>query len=367
MKTILHIIDTTGPGGAETVFIDLLTRLSKDKYRAIVVIRGKGWVFDELKRHGVTPIILDAKGSFNWRYLLSLRKIIKNEKVDLIQSHLLGSNLYSALAGLLTRTPVVATFHGSVDVGTRERFNKLKFAVINAGVNRVIAVSKDLSFDLIKRTSIKKSKLKIIYNGIAVDEFNEPHSNELRIKFGWNDDVIIIGSLGNIRTAKAYDKLLLSAALLKDSNLNFRFVIAGQGGNELHKKLLSLRKELKLIEYVHFLGFNDAPARFLSNLDLLLLSSISEGFSIATLQAMASKIPVLATRSGGPEEILSHGETGWLVKAGDAKAIATELERLFLDIGLMKNITRNAHNAVAEKFSISKTLMEYESVYNELI
>ena len=60
MKTILHIIDTTGPGGAETVFIDLATRFPKEKYRSVVVIRGKGWVYDELCRRGVTPILLNA-------------------------------------------------------------------------------------------------------------------------------------------------------------------------------------------------------------------------------------------------------------------------------------------------------------------
>ena len=93
MKTILHIIDTTGPGGAETVFIDLATRLPKDRYRPVIVIRGKGWVFDELCRRGITPVLLDAKGSFNWRYLLAQCKIIKRERVDLIQSHQLGSNV----------------------------------------------------------------------------------------------------------------------------------------------------------------------------------------------------------------------------------------------------------------------------------
>jgi len=61
MKTILHTIDTNGPGGAETVFIDLVTRLPKDKYRSVVVIRGKGWIFDELRSRGISPILLDAK------------------------------------------------------------------------------------------------------------------------------------------------------------------------------------------------------------------------------------------------------------------------------------------------------------------
>ena len=133
LKTILHVIDTTGPGGAETVFIDLATRLPKEKYRSLALIRGKGWVYEELCRRGLEPVLLDCKGSFNWRYLLQLRNLIRKEEVDLIQSHLLGSNVYCALAGLLTATPVVATFHGSVDIGERERFKGLKFGAIQAG------------------------------------------------------------------------------------------------------------------------------------------------------------------------------------------------------------------------------------------
>jgi len=102
MKTILHSIDTTGPGGAETVFIELATRLPADKYRSVVVIRGKGWVYEELCRRGITPVLLDTRGSFNLRYLMGLRKIIRDEGVDLIQAHLLGTSVYCSLAGLLT-------------------------------------------------------------------------------------------------------------------------------------------------------------------------------------------------------------------------------------------------------------------------
>ena len=73
----------------------------------------------------------------------------------MVQSHLLGSNVYCAMAGLLTRTPVVTTFHGSVDIGERERFKWLKFAAINAGARCVVAVSEDLKDDILKRTPLR--------------------------------------------------------------------------------------------------------------------------------------------------------------------------------------------------------------------
>ena len=320
MKTILHIIDTTGPGGAETVFIDLITHLPVQAYRSVVVIRGKGWVYETLCRRGAKPILLDAKGSFNWRYLWALVKLIRREKVDLIQSHLLGSNVYASLAGLLARVPVVATFHGAVDVSEKERLMSLKFAVINFGARAIVAVSKDLRDNIVNRTSLRSNKTKVVYNGIDTADFSRHKSDAIRQQFGWPDDDIIIGCLGNIRPAKAYDVLLKAAALVREADAeqpgrSMRFVIAGHFKGRLYQQLLELKKELNLDDYVHFLGFNDDLAEFLSNLNLFLLTSSSEGFSIATIQAMAAGLPVIATRSGGPQEIITHDENDTYILA----------------------------------------------------
>lgn len=367
MKTILHIIDTTGPGGAETVFIDLATRLPGDKYLPVVVIRGKGWVYEELCRRGVEPILLDAKGSFNWRYLLELRRLVQREGVDLIQSHLLGSNVYASLAGLFTGKPVVATFHGAVDIGKKERLKWLKFWAINSGTRCVVAVSDSLRDNIIRRTAIKASKVRVIYNGINTADFQRPHANNLRRLFGWDENAIIVGSLGNIRTAKGYDILLQAAASLKTSTTPFRFVIAGQGKPGLYDDLLKLRAELGLEEHVHFLGFNEDPADFLSNLDVFLLSSTSEGFSIATIQAMASGLPVVVTRSGGPEEIVTHGENGWLVEAGSAEAIGAALEKLGTDQVLRQRLARAGKAHALAAFDIGAMLAGYEKIYQNLM
>ena len=221
IKTILHTIDTTGPGGAETVFIDLATRMQSDKYHSLVVISGKGWVYDELCRRGIEPIILETKGSFNLRYLFSLCKLITRENVDLVQSHLMGTSVYCSLAGMLTRRPVVATFHGSVDFSGVERFQKLKFGAINKGANYIVAVSDNLRKELVNDTPVNARKTRIIYNGIDTDSFQGEHSDSLRQQLGLRQDDILVGSLGNVRTSKGYQVLLQAAALLNDSAHSF--------------------------------------------------------------------------------------------------------------------------------------------------
>lgn len=364
-KTILHIIDTTGPGGAETVFIDLITYLPRKQYRPIVVIRGKGWVYDALQRRGIEPVLLDAKGSFNWPYLKSLVTLIRREKVDLIQSHLLGSNIYASLAGLLSRTPVVATFHGNVDVAEKERLLWLKFAAINYGAVAIIAVSNALRDNIVQRTCLRSDKTQVIYNGINTSNFQRDKSNRLRQQFGWNKDEIIIGSLGNIRPAKAYDVLLQAAALLKDKQQSYRFVIAGQGKGHLYQNLLQLQADLALDDQVQFSGFNDDPAEFLSNLDLFLLSSSSEGFSIATIQAMAAGLPVIATRSGGPQEIITHAENGWLVDVDKPQQIAEAIEKLTNDKDLSKQLAKAGQKHVIQTFDIKNMINSYEAIYQK--
>lgn len=367
MKTILHIIDTTGPGGAETVFIDLATRFPKEKYRSVVVIRGKGWVYDELCRRGVTPILLNAKGSFNWSYLLGLRKIIQREGVDLIQSHLLGANVYCSLVGLLTGKPVIATFHGAVDIGENERLKGLKFAAINAGASCIIAVTDSLLDDIIGRTSLRANKASVIYNGIDASAFIRPHSSTLREKYGWGENEIIIGSLGNIRPAKGYDILLKAAALLERSEHSYRFVIAGQGKGALYDSLLVLRKELGLEEKVQFLGFIDDAADFLASVDIFLSSSISEGLPLSAIQAMVAELPMVATRCGGYEGLITDGENGLLVEVNNPDAIAETIEMLAADSALQCKLAKNAKTFAIETYDLQVMLKAYEQVYDDFL
>ena len=367
MKTILHTIDTNEPGGAETIFIDLATGLQKEQYRSIVVICGKGWIYDELCKRGIVPILLNTKGSFNWRYLKGLITLIRREKVDLIQSHLFGSNVYCSIAGLLTHIPVVATFHGAVDIEVDERFVNLKIGAVNFGADRVIAVSDSLRDTLIKRDKLKGDKVEVIYNGIMTSDFQRQRSTNLRKQYGWCDEDIIIGCLGNIHPAKGYDVLLQAAATLKNKAVTYRVVIAGQEKPGLYDDLLKMRLELGLEDIVQFIGFYDDPAGFLASIDLFLLPSISEGFSIATIQAMAANLPVIVTRSGGPEEIVTHNVDGWMIEAGSADAIVGAVEKLVSDTVLQKRLAVRGREHAIEKFDIDTMMDAYKAVYVDLL
>jgi glycosyltransferase involved in cell wall biosynthesis len=194
-----------------------------------------------------------------------------------------------------------------------------------------------------------------------------PRTRTLRQKFGWSGDELVIGSLGNIRPAKGYDILLQAAALLEQHHHKYRFVIAGQCNTSLYDEMLLLRRELGLENTVQFLGYIEDAANFLSNIDIFLSSSISEGLPLSAIQAMVAKLPVVATRCGGYEELVKHRENGWLVEISNPQAIAGALVMLADKSELRDTLAEKANKHAIETFDLEVMLAAYEETYDRLM
>lgn len=366
MKNILHAIDTSGPGGAETVFLALARGLDPTKYRSYAVIKSEGWVAGQLRKFGLEPFFADAKGSFNLRYLYQLVRIIRKYKIDIVQSHLFGSNVYCSLAGWICRVPVISVFHGAVDVNPNSKLLRTKFHILNRGSAKVVCVSQSLSNTMLKSGMLAHHKSVVIYNGIDTHLFRPQRNQYLKNQLNLTANDIIIGAMGNIRRPKAYDVLLHAAALLVKKSTYYKFMIAGDGSGRLYEDLLKLREELGLKAHVFFLGFQEDVAQVLNNFDIFLLSSTTEGFSIATIEAMACGLPVVVTRSGGPEEIVTHGENGLLVDVASASQIAGAITLIANDAALKTRLVQNARANVMARFSMDSMLHAYENLYASL-
>ena len=363
MKNILHAIDTSGPGGAETVFLALARGLDPAQYRSYAVIKSEGWVAGQLRKSGLEPFFADAKGSFNLKYLYQLVRIIRKYKIDVIQSHLFGSNVYCSLAGWICRVPVISVFHGAVDVNPHSKLLHTKFRILNRGSAKVVFVSQSLNDTVLKSGMLARRKSVVIYNGIDTRLFRPQRNPHLRNQLGLATDDIVIGAMGNIRRPKGYDVLLHAAALLVKKSTRYKFMIAGDGSGRLYEDLLKLREDLGLKAHVFFLGFQEDVTQVLNNFDIFLLSSTTEGFSIATIEAMACGLPVVVTRSGGPEEIVTHAENGLLVDVASAPQIADAIALIAHDTALKARLAQKARADVVARFSLDAMLRAYENLY----
>lgn len=366
MIRVLHSIDTTGPGGAETVFVNLIKGLDAQKFESIVVIRGPGWVCDTLRLNGVEPIFVQSRGGFNIRYLWELVGIIRKHKINIVLSHLLGSNLYCSLAGMICCVPVISTFHGFVDSSETERLMSLKVRMINWGSKKIVFVSDMLREHFVQKHGFADSKAVTIYNGIDTSIFKPQKDDSIRKELGILSEHIVIGAVGNIRTAKGYHGFLNAAKLIYEKHPECRFVIAGHGEGDLYLSLLALRVELGLERVVFCIGFRDNVGIVYNNFDIFVLPSISEGFSISTIEAIACGLPVIVTRSGGPEDIISDGESGILVTA-NKEEIARGVIFLIENEGIRRRITNFSRDNVVCKYSTTRMIEKYSSCLSQFV
>jgi glycosyltransferase involved in cell wall biosynthesis len=366
MKTIFHVIETVGPGGAETVFIQLATRESKE--RNIAALPGPGWVADTLKAEGVAPLDLSisrTRPPLDLGLYRHLVRHIRENNVDLLHSHTLGVSVYACLAGLRTGTPVVCTLHGEPDLGRSERWRTIKLAILRRGAAKIVLVSNHLRDLFVRESRIPAGRTAVVHNGVDCDRHSAGPDRTFRAELGIADDCFLFGAVGNVRALKAYDNLLNAAAIAVKTNPKLRFAVVGEkGSGKLMQELLELRAELGLQDVVYFAGFRPDITPPLRSFDAFVLSSKSEGFSIATVQAMASGLPVLATRSGGPEEIITDGVDGLLVPRADSAALAAGMLRLAGDGELRTRLGAAARASARAKFSLAKMLESYEQIYD---
>lgn len=364
---VLHLIDTGGPGGAETILHEVATGLDARAWESVVAVPERDWLDRALRGSGVEPLLVPTEGAFDLGYLVRLARVVRQRRIDIIHAHLLTTSVYGSLVGRILGLPVVCTFHGEVDVSSEDTYRAAKFRIVSRGRNRVVFVSETLRRTFLSSTPLDPSITRVVHNGIDTGVFRPGRDDTLRVELGVNDGEVLIGAVGNLRVAKDYPNLLRAAALLRQRSPRYRFVIAGDTRTPMLQELLELRRQLGLEGALSFVGFRDDVPRFLRALDLYLISSSAEGFSLSTVQALASGVPVVATRCGGPEEILEGGEVGVLVPPRDPGAIADAVHALSHDRERQARF-RDAGRSLAEtRFSRRAMVAGYEAVYREIL
>jgi glycosyltransferase involved in cell wall biosynthesis len=362
---VLHVIDTGGPGGAETVFVTLAAALDRPDSPSAAIVSREGWLAEQVRARGLVPQVLNGQGGFNVAYLRGLVSAIRRKRPVAVIAHLYGAGVYASLAGRMTRTPVIVVLHGHTDVSGGP-LAAAKAAVLRAGAQRVVFVSEALREELLPRLGLRRAQSAVIPNGIDLGRFDPHDSPAVKTELGLPSGALLVGAVGNLRPAKGYDILLEAARRLLDEGLDVHFAVAGDPQEPLYGQLLALRSRLGLEGRFTFLGLrSDAPS-VLRGLDIFVSSSTTEGFSLACVEAMACGRPVVATRSGGPETILEDGRTGLLVPAADPGALAAAISTLARDGALRHRMGGAARLDAESRFSVRSTIAAYESLVAEV-
>lgn len=366
-ETVLHVIDTGGPGGAETVFSNLVTGLNQHGWSSVAVVPVRNWLWGELESLGVTPILLPPRGSFDLHYLRGLARIAKQQRAALVQTHLFSSAVYGTLAARLNGLPVVCTHHGTTDIATSGSYRQLKYRIVRRRQNSHVFVSHDLRRRFADAQVIVDGKARVIHNGIDCEVFRPLRDEAMRAELNVGKDDVLVGAVGNLRTPKDYPTFVRAAADLTGRSARYRFIIAGAADDPLRGQLLRMIGELGLSDRFQLIGFRPDVQRVMNALDVYALSSSTEGFSLTTVQAMACGVPVVSTRCGGPEEIVVDGKCGMLVPTGSARALADGIHAIAGDAARRGAFASEGRHRVLSEFSIGAMISRYASLYREAL
>jgi len=367
MKTVLHLIETSGIGGAERVLVDISRNVDRDLWRSVVIVPWSGWLLDRLTEAKVEAFEVRQTGPFDLGYLWRVAGIARSVKADILHSHLFGSAVRAGILSQALRIPAIATIHGADDFRPTERWSSLKLPIVRRGVRDVVFVSEPLRRSCLQLMRLPEEMTSVISNGVDANEFSPAKPSSLRSQLGIRPDAFVVGCVGRLQPVKGLETFLAAAALLRASSPEYRFVIVGSGTDEYTGQLTALRNRLGLADDVVFAGARDDISEVMPAFDVYALTSQSEGFSLSTVEAMASERAVVATRCGGPEQILDDGATGLLVENGSAKAVAEAIERLRRNPPERARIGRAAREVVLNRYTVDVQVRAYEDLYDRAL
>lgn len=368
---IVQVIDILEQGGAQQLLYDLLKNLNNDFEFLILAFEG-GPVADKIKKLGVNVKILGINPSkIGFRYLLNLNKTLCwlkenyiSFKPDIIQTHLLGADIWARLVSS-KKVKLIQTVHSAEDFRGRV-FSKKGFKTwffdhlfLNK-TNIIIVVSLAVKTALIRQGV--KNKIVVIPTGIDLTKFKASDAirQRTRERMGWKDK-IIIGSVGRLDPVKGYDQLIENLKNLFIQNKKLHLVLVGNGPQKLY--LENLINKLNLKNEIELLGERQDIPQLLNGFDIFVSSSVWEGMPIAVLEAMASGLPVLSTYNGGIKNIIVDRETGLLYSFG--KDLEKKIMLLVNDSNLVQKLGQNARHKVKE-FDIINVAKKYRKIYNSI-
>ena len=370
-KKILHLIHSGGLYGAENVVLNLSMALKKKGYESIVgcIIERKDKKPDvgiKAESLGLTTVYFKMNHRFSPTIVFKIANYYKSERIDILHSHGYKPSLICMILKFIYKSPYIITCHLWFVRNLKLRVYTFLERISMSFAQKVIGVSADIN-NSIKKSGVGKIKPILIDNGIDYEKYEKKSDlriRELKQQFHISENSLIIGTLGRLSEQKDHKTLIWAASRILNQRNNIEFIVAGEG--YLKNKLISLCRYLGIEDRFHFLGFRSDSDDILKLLDIFVLSSIDEGLPMAMLEAMATRLPVVATNVGAIPKIITNDETGQIVEKSNPKQLSNILFTLIDDELKRERLGIAACNIVKSKYSNKLMAEKYIDVYEKL-
>ncbi|MBE9571085.1 MAG: glycosyltransferase family 4 protein [Proteobacteria bacterium] len=385
---ILIVMHGAGKGGVEKSIAILCKYLDKERFEPIVAMPSDGPLKAYLDGIGIKTIITPLEwwtplhffygDGHYYRFLSGLKnrvnnlvRIINENEINLVHSSTL-TVADGAIAAKLSGRPHVWHIHGRFD-GTSPTFGTylpidVLYPIVGELSTRIVAVSQIVKDFLCPY--IAPSKINLINNGIDIDKFKEKTSSSKSLleEFPTLKNKVLVGLVGRIARVKGIEDYIEAAINVLRIRDDVGFLVVGpEEDKTLGQKVRKRVDSSNFADNIVFTGYRKDIPGLLQGIDLVVCSSLKEGFPYSCLEAMAASKALVATKCGGPEEMVIDGETGYLVDVDNPNELARAILKVAENPKTMKSMGERGRKRIEQFFEARVYAQNFENLYKDVV
>lgn len=365
---LAYVVNALNPGGTEKLVVEMARVFAREYDLSVICLDDPGTWGRMLRSEGIPVHCLWRQPGMDLTMPGKLARLFRSLRARIVHAHQCTPWFYSALSRLRYRKPKLlleehGRFYPEVENRKRAFVNR---ALIRKLTHRFVAVSEDVRMRLERYEGLSAPQIRVIYNGVSPPPpLDERQRAGMRAELGFGENDFVVGTVGRFDSIKNLPMLVGALAKLAPEMPTLRGLLVGDGPE--FPAVRGLVAANGLDERVRLTGFREDARQLAQCMDLFVLSSFSEGTSMALLEAMAAGVPVVVTAVGGNPEIVMNGETGWVVPSDDTPALQGAILEALRDPAERRRRAEAGRRRFQDSFGIEKMMEHYRHLYLDLL
>ena len=360
-------------GGAERLMVPILKHLSRthfEPYVCAMQTKDGNPMADEIRALGVPVECLNIKHLRELDAIPRMTSYLKSIRADLVHTQLEAANILGNISAKLLRLPSVCTIHvmPSLDVKTKTKLHqKVEWFTLRHFCDRVIAVSEEARQYHLAISGAPNGQVKTIYNGIDLTTFSNldaaQERSQVRAELGIPPEADVLITVAVLRPPKGIQFLIRAMPAILASHPNTYYLIVGSGSHR--DALVEEVSRAGVNQRVIFAGMRTDVPRLLAASDIFVLPTLTEALPTVLAEAMAARLPLIASRVGGIPEMITEAQNGFLIEPEDQEGLSRACIRLLKNQEERAEMGAEGWKIVNQKFSIQRQVEQLKDLYLE--
>jgi glycosyltransferase involved in cell wall biosynthesis len=356
---VLQLLATGGSGGAQESYTGLLLGLDRSRYDVRALSLSAGAAVQRLRSLGVPVEVLDETD--DEAAVRELAAWLRREEIDLVHAHMFRAEVIGTRAAVAAGTAaIVATVHSS---RVRSPVDVEQLATLTPSMDRLVVPSEAIARK-VTAEGRQGPRFAVVPNGVDLSRFSGPvRPCALRGEHDIPPSAPLLGVVARLEPEKGHRHLIDAMPAILEAVPETWLAVIGEGSEA--DALRAQAKDLGVADRVIFTGRRDDVSALTADLTIAVLPSLREAQGISLLEAMARRVPVVASEVGGIPEVVTDGVDGRLVPPGDPAALAASIIGLLREPDLRRRLGEAGRRTVADRFSVDAQVRRIQAVYDE--